>query len=66
MLNLIVRLGNMKVQMEINYKSLEWDEAIEMAYQRAREEGDVDLDCDEELIFTWAEEYYNDIMKMKG
>ena len=50
----------MKVQMEINYESPEWDEAIEMAYQRAREEGDVDLDYDEELIFTWAEEYYGD------
>ena len=66
MLNLIVRLGSMKVQMEINYESFEWNEAIEMAYQRTREEGDVDLDYDEELIFTWAEEYYNDIMKMKG
>ena len=52
--------------MEINYESFEWNEAIEMAYQRTREEGDVDLDYDEELIFTWAEEYYNDIMKMKG
>lgn len=36
-----------------------WDEAMEYARQRAREEGDVDLDKDEELVDKWAEEYYN-------
>ena len=36
-----------------------WDEAYEWACQRASEEGDVDLDYDEELIFAWADEYYN-------
>ena len=35
-----------------------WNEAYEWACQRAREEGDVDPDYDEELIFTWADEYY--------
>lgn len=35
-----------------------WDEAYRYAYQRANEEGDVDLDKDEDLIDTWAEEYY--------
>jgi len=43
---------------EINVDSKEWDEAMDWAYQRAREEGDVDLDYDEEIIFAWAEEYY--------
>ena len=40
-----------------------WEEAYKLAYQRAREEGDVDLDYDEDLIDAWAEEYYEDLMK---
>ncbi len=35
-----------------------WDEAYEWAYQRAGEEGDVDVDRNDELIDAWAEEYY--------
>ena len=35
-----------------------WNEAYEYAYQRAQEEGDVDLDYDDELIHAWAEDYY--------
>ena len=38
-----------------------WDEAYEWAYQRAREEGDVDIDHDEDLIDAWAAEYYEDL-----
>ena len=51
--------------MEIDTQSAEWDEAYDMAYQRAREEGDVDPDDSygEELIFAWAEEYYYDLIK---
>lgn len=40
-----------------------WEEAYDLARQRAREEGDVDLDHDEDLIDKWAEEYYDDLMK---
>ena len=36
-----------------------WDQAYEWAYQRAREEGDVDIDRDEDLIDACAQEYYN-------
>ena len=39
-----------------------WDEAYDWAYQRANEEGDVDLNYDDDLIAHWAEEYY-DYMK---
>ena len=42
-----------------------WNEAYEWAYQRAREEGDVDLDYDEELIDAWAEEYYKELSNSK-
>ena len=40
-----------------------WEEAYDLARQRAREEGDVDLDHDEDLIERWAQEYYDDLMK---
>jgi hypothetical protein len=40
-----------------------WNKAYEWAYQRAREEGDVDIDHDEDLIDAWAAEYYKDLMK---
>ncbi len=36
-----------------------WNEAMEYALQRTREEGDVGLYKDEELVDKWAEEYYN-------
>jgi hypothetical protein len=36
-----------------------WNEALEWAYQRAQEEGDVDIDKDYELIDAWMEEYYD-------
>ena len=35
-----------------------WEQAYDLAYQRASEEGDVDLDRDEELVDAWADEYY--------
>lgn len=35
-----------------------WDEAYEWAYQRANEEGDIDIDYDSDIIDAWAEEYY--------
>jgi len=52
----------------IDVDSPEWDEAYEWACQRAREEGDVDPDYPdgEELIFAWAEEYYNYLTNQKG
>jgi len=43
-----------------------WEEAYELAYQRAREEGDVDLDYDEDLIHAWAEDYYDYLINLKG
>ena len=51
---------------EIDVESSAWDEAMDWAYQRAIEEGDIDFDYDEELIFTWAEEYYNYLTNQKG
>lgn len=51
---------------EIDTESSAWDEAMDWAYQRAREEGDVDPDYDEELIFAWAEEYYDYLTNQKG
>lgn len=43
-----------------------WDEAYEWAYQRAREEGDVDLDRDDDIIDAWAQEYYDYLTNQKG
>lgn len=43
-----------------------WDEAYEWAYQRANEEGDVDIDREDELIHKWAEEYYDYLTNQKG
>ena len=43
-----------------------WDEAYEWAYQRASEEGDVDIDRDDELIHAWTEEYYEYMINQKG
>ena len=45
------------MKQQMNDEAL-WSEAYEMAYQRAQEEGDVDLDRDDELIHSWAEQYY--------
>lgn len=42
------------------------EEAYEWAYQRAREEGDVDIDREDDLIDYWAEEYYNYLTNQKG
>jgi hypothetical protein len=52
--------------MDYDTTSPEWDEAMEYARQRANEEGDVDLDYDEDLIFAWAEEYYDYLTNQKG
>ena len=35
-----------------------WEEAYELACQRAREEGDVDIDRDYTLMEAWTDEYY--------
>lgn len=40
-----------------------WEQAYELACQRANEEGDVNIDTDYALIETWQEEYYNDLIK---
>ena len=40
-----------------------WNKAYEWAYQRAREEGDVDIDRYEDLIDAWAAEYYESLKK---
>lgn len=42
-----------------------WDEAYELALERANEEGDVDIDYDEELISAWAKEYYDYLKRAK-
>ena len=47
----------------IDEEDILWEKAYSLARQRAREEGDVDLDYDEDLIDKWAEEYYDDLMK---
>lgn len=36
-----------------------WDVAYEWALRRAREEGDVDPDYNDDIIYAWTEEYYN-------
>lgn len=43
-----------------------YDEAYEMACQRANEEGDVDLDYDYELMEAWTEEYFIDLCNEEG
>ena len=50
----------------INDNDALWDEAYEWAYQRANEEGDVDLDYDYDIIDKWAEEYYDYLINQKG
>lgn len=42
-----------------------WEEAVLLAYQRANEEGDVDIDKDEDIVNVWAEEYYNYLKGLK-
>ncbi len=42
------------------------DEAYDMACQRAREEGDVDIDYDYTLMEDWTEEYYKALCKEEG
>lgn len=43
-----------------------YDEAYEMACQRATEEGDVDLDYDYDLMEAWTEEYFIDLCNEAG
>jgi len=43
-----------------------YDQAYEMACQRAREEGDVDIDYDYSLMEAWCDEYYKEICKEAG
>ena len=43
-----------------------WYEAYEWAYQRAREEGDVDIDRDYTIIDRWAAEYYEDLIRERN
>ena len=40
-----------------------WDEAYDLACQRAREEGDVDPERDYDLFEKWVQEYYEDLRK---
>lgn len=51
--------------MEKVYEDL-WEEAWEWAYQRAREEGCVDIDRDDGLISYWQEEYYKQLCKERS
>lgn len=43
-----------------------WSEAEEWSYQRAREEGDVDLDYDDDLIASWQEKHYTWLCEQEG
>lgn len=52
--------------MENERDSLLWDQACDWAYQRASEEGDVDLDYDDDLIGKWAEEYYSFLISKRN
>ena len=38
-----------------------WDEACELARQRANEEGDINIDTDYTLMEEWQEEYFIDL-----
>lgn len=42
------------------------EEAYEWAYQRAHEEGDVDIDNDYVIIEAWVDEYYDYLCKTRG
>lgn len=42
-----------------------WEEAYEWACQRAREEGDVDIDRDYAIMEAWQEEYYNYLIELE-
>lgn len=39
------------------------EEAMQYVSQRAREEGDVDIDRDYEIIEKWFDEYFTDLCK---
>lgn len=43
-----------------------YDQAYELACQRATEEGDVDIDYDYPLMDAWCEEYYRELCKEEG
>ena len=43
-----------------------YDQAYELACQRANEEGDVDIDYDYSLMEAWCEEYYRELCKDEG
>ncbi len=43
-----------------------YDNAYEMACQRAYEKGDVDLDYDYEIMEVWIEEYFIDLCNEEG
>lgn len=40
-----------------------YEEAYEWACQRAREEGDVDIDYDYPIMEAWQDEYYKQLCK---
>lgn len=54
----------MKDSMEL-HQAL-YDEAYELACQRAREEGDVDIDYDYEIMEAWTDEYYKVLCAEEG
>ena len=43
-----------------------YDQAYELACQRASEEGDVDIDYDYSLMEAWCEEYYKELCRDEG
>lgn len=53
--------GNIKELHQVFY-----DQAYELACQRAREEGDVDEAYDYPLLEAWTDEYYREICKDEG
>ena len=56
----IVRRNKMTIN-ERDIFDILWDEACELARQRANEEGDIDIDTDYTLMEEWQEEYFIDL-----
>lgn len=43
-----------------------YDEAYELACQKANEIGNIDIDYDYEIMATWTENYYINLCKDEG
>jgi len=50
---------------DVKFEAL-WNEAVEWAEQRAREEGDVDIDTDYEILEKWEEENFIFLCEREG